>query len=119
MRIGKHFRFLFLDVVLKQFLQHFQAPGELLGIRLGLLEIRQHQGIHRAVFLLGFIEHLRLFLVARCLQGGIEDLFFDGGMHGQLQFDLAEQLVALLAGAIGGFGDFRQELLDHLVILLE
>ncbi len=83
----------------------------------GGFQIRQHQRIHGSVLFLGLVIHLQLFLAAGFLVGGVENLLFQLGMNGHFHFQLAEQLGTRLHGALGGFGQARQQVLYALMIL--
>src|SRR5690606_18825972 len=73
--------FLLFNVVLQQFLEHLEPPGERNAARVGIQQIWKHQGIDRAMLLLSFGRHDRLFLASRLGVGWVEDFLFEGGVY--------------------------------------
>ena len=116
----EHLLLLLVGVVLDELLEHLGAAAELVGIHLGRLQVRQHQVAGGAVLLHRLEEHLLvLVLFAGLAERGVEDLLLDRGVHAQLERDLAQQLDAGLAGAMGGFGELGEQAADLLVVGLE
>jgi hypothetical protein len=99
--------FLFLDMVLKQFLKHGAASRPLL--RLGLPRRRQvsKQAIYDVVLDRSF-ERLGLALL-RLFEWPVEDLFLCAAMYSQFGFELLEEFPPFLA-ALASKNGFEQAL---------
>jgi hypothetical protein len=90
-------------VVLDEFLQHLRPAAELVGLHVGLEQVRQHQVAGGAVLLQRLEEHLAVVgLLAGGLEGGVEDFFLDRGVGLDLGGDLLQQFGAGLLRTVGG-----------------
>ncbi|MNF86669.1 hypothetical protein D3C84_691150 [compost metagenome] len=106
-------------MVLDQFLEHLHPAGKGNGAGIGLEQVGDHQRVHGAVLFPALVDHDGLGLLASLLEGRVENLLLQVGVHLQLGLQSVQQFAAGLHRALSGLAKLFQDLAEVLVILLE
>src|SRR5258705_799266 len=116
---GEHLGLFLLRVMLHQVLEDLGLGRELLGLHAGALDLGQDH-VHHVMLLERLEVELPVVLLPRRLpERGIEDLFLDARVDGELLLDGRQELLALADRLLGRLIQLAAQRANLLVVVLE